>query len=56
MLHGVDTGMSIFGGIIFCSETDGIFLDYSRQCATPQTLDKLLKLAEVGWKLEFLIF
>ncbi|KAM7507798.1 hypothetical protein LguiA_018251 [Lonicera macranthoides] len=29
-------------------ESDGIFLDYSRQCATPQTLDKLLKLAEAA--------
>lgn len=30
------------------SEFDGLLLDYSRQCATVETLQKLLKLAEVG--------
>ena len=30
-----------------CSEYEGIFLDYSRQQATGETIDKLLKLAEV---------
>jgi glucose-6-phosphate isomerase len=29
-------------------EMEGIFLDYSRQCATPQTIDKLFKLAEAS--------
>ncbi|KAK1381526.1 hypothetical protein POM88_028270 [Heracleum sosnowskyi] len=37
-------------------EFDNLFLDYSRQCATTDTIDKLLKLAEdlyihVGWPL-----
>ncbi|CAD6332704.1 unnamed protein product [Miscanthus lutarioriparius] len=31
-----------------CSEYEGIFLDYSRQQATGETIDKLLKLAEVA--------
>lgn len=30
-----------------CSEYEGIFLDYSRQQATGETIEKLLKLAEV---------
>lgn len=30
------------------SEFDGVLLDYSRQCATVDTLNKLNKLAEVG--------
>ena len=35
--------------IVFCSEFDGLLLDYSRQCATLETMDKLFKLAEVIW-------
>jgi hypothetical protein len=30
-----------------CSEYEGIFLDYSRQQATGETMEKLLKLADV---------
>jgi len=30
-----------------CSEYEGVFLDYSRQQATGETIEKLLKLAEV---------
>lgn len=33
---------------IMGSEFDGILLDYSRQCATLDTLNKLKNLAEVG--------
>ena len=32
----------------FCSEFDGLFLDYSRQCATVDTMSKLFSLAEVS--------
>lgn len=42
MLHN-----NLVFGVILYSEFDGIFLDYSRQCATLDTLDKLFKLAEV---------
>lgn len=32
---------------IICSEFDGLLLDYSRQQATLETIEKLFKLAEV---------
>jgi hypothetical protein len=34
--------------VLGCSEYEGIFLDYSRQQATGETIEKLLKLAEVA--------
>jgi glucose-6-phosphate isomerase len=38
-----------------CSEFEGIFLDYSRQQATGETIEKLLKLAEVTPVSHFII-
>jgi hypothetical protein len=34
--------------VLGCSEYEGIFLDYSRQQATGETIEKLLKMAEVA--------
>lgn len=37
----------LFCWVLIFSDFDGLFLDYSRQCATAETMDKLFKLAEV---------
>lgn len=41
---------------IICSEFDGMLLDYSRQQATHETIDKLFKLATVAFAFFFFFF